>query len=170
MNQASLIPVNGTAVNWYVWLFLANTGLRRSELLNLDWSNIQDNTIHIVSTEAKRTKSGKWRPVPLSEGAQYALNRFGKHFGNKKKTGLIYTSTAPSLSRAFSRVLKRSEIQTPHGSLHSLRHSFCSHLVMSGVDLTTVQRLAGHSTSKVTEQYAHLAPDHLEQSTSRLDL
>ncbi len=63
-------------------------------------------------------------------------------------------------------------IQTPHGSLHSLRHSFCSHLVMSGVDLTTVQRLANHSTStsKVTEQYAQLAPSHLEQSTSRLDL
>jgi site-specific recombinase XerD len=58
----------------------------------------------------------------------------------------------------------------PLGSLHSLRHSFCSHLVMSGVDLTTVQRLAGHSTSKVTEQYAHLAPSHLEQSTNRLDL
>ena len=149
---------------------MANTGLRRGELLNLDWSNIHDNTIHVISTEANRTKSGHWRPIPISAGAQCALERMGKHFGKKEKTGPIYTSTPPSLSRAFSKVLKRSGITAPLGSLHSLRHSFCSHLVMSGVDLTTVQRLAGHSTSKVTEQYAHLAPDHLKESTQRLNL
>jgi integrase len=154
--------------NWHVWRFMANTGLRRGEMLNLQWDHIKDGTILVISTEQDRTKSGKWRPVPMSAGANQALERFTRD--NNKKKGKLITETPPSLSRAFSRVLNRSSIIKPHGSLHSLRHTFCSHLVMDGVDLTTVQKLAGHSTIKVTEQYSHLAPDHLKQSTQLLNL
>ncbi|NQU04676.1 MAG: tyrosine-type recombinase/integrase [Calditrichaeota bacterium] len=45
-------------------------------------------------------------------------------------------------------------------SPHLLRHTFASHLVMKGVDLTTIASFLGHSTAKVTERYAHLQPDH----------
>jgi len=56
------------------------------------------------------------------------------------------------------------------GTPHELRHTFISHLVMQGVPLRTVQVLAGHKTIAVTEQYAHLAPDHLSNTVSRLNL
>lgn len=156
--------------NWHIWRFMAASGLRRAEMLNLEWSHIKTDTIHVLSTEHNRTKSGKWRPVPMSDGAQYALDRFGRNLTKTQKKGRIITSTGPSLSRAFARVINRSGIDTPRGSLHSLRHTFCSHLVMGGVDLSTVQRLAGHSTIKVTERYAHLAPDHLRKSVEILNL
>lgn len=156
--------------NWHVWRFMANTGLRRQEMLNLQWEHIKGDTIQVISTSANRTKSGKWRPVPMADGALYALDRFARHVKKENRKGKIITSTPASLSRAFARVISRSDISTPRGSLHSLRHSFCSHLVMGGVDLTTVQRLAGHSTIKVTERYAHLAPDHLQRSAQILDL
>jgi site-specific recombinase XerD len=45
--------------------------------------------------------------------------------------------------------------------LHTLRHTFASHLVMSGVDLPTVKKLMGHSDIQTTMIYTHLAPDHL---------
>jgi site-specific recombinase XerD len=52
---------------------------------------------------------------------------------------------------------------------HTLRHTYASRLVMSGVDLYTVQRLMGHSTISMTERYSHLAPDHLEKAVSRME-
>ena len=154
--------------NWHVWQFLAHTGLRRGELLNLEWQHVKDDTILVISTEKNRTKSGKWRPVPMNGGTVRALNRFARD--NPRRNGRVIIETPSSLSRAFSRVINRSGIPAPRGSLHSLRHTFCSHLVMQGVDLTTVQKLAGHSTIRVTEKYAHLAPEHLRESVLRLDL
>ena len=52
---------------------------------------------------------------------------------------------------------------------HDLRHTFISHLVMEGVDLTTVQKLAGHRDIKTTMRYAHLAPDHLRSAVEKID-
>jgi len=52
--------------------------------------------------------------------------------------------------------------------LHSLRHTFASHLVMKGVDLPTVQKLMGHSDVNTTMIYAHLAPDHLATAVDKL--
>ena len=54
--------------------------------------------------------------------------------------------------------------------LHTLRHTYASHLVMNGVDLPTVQRLMGHSDIQTTMIYAHLAPDHLVDAVNKLEL
>ncbi|MCK5127302.1 MAG: tyrosine-type recombinase/integrase [candidate division Zixibacteria bacterium] len=52
--------------------------------------------------------------------------------------------------------------------LHTLRHTFASHLVMKGVDLPTVVKLMGHSDIQTTMIYAHLAPDHLADAVEKL--
>jgi len=72
-----------------------------------------------------------------------------------------------SLTRAFKKAVVNAGLD---GSLHCLRHTFCSHLVMQGVPLRTVQVLAGHASFKTTEGYAHLAPDHLAESVAGLEL
>jgi site-specific recombinase XerD len=51
---------------------------------------------------------------------------------------------------------------------HDLRHSFASRLVMSGVDLRTVQELMGHKTIAMTVRYSHLACTHLQEAVERL--
>ncbi|GHT93293.1 hypothetical protein FACS1894122_08290 [Alphaproteobacteria bacterium] len=52
---------------------------------------------------------------------------------------------------------------------HTLRHTYASWLVMSGVDLYTVQKLMWHSTIAMTERYSHLAPDHLKKAVSMFE-
>jgi integrase len=52
--------------------------------------------------------------------------------------------------------------------LHSLRHTFASHLVMAGENLFTVSKLLGHSELKTTEIYAHIAPDHLMAAAEKV--
>jgi len=140
----------------WVWQFLANTGLRRTEYFNLKEDDVRQDSLIIKSTEKERTKSGKWRLIPLSKGAREAM-----------KHEWIYRGRRESLSRAFARCAGKSSVR---GSLHSLRHTFCSHLVMAGVPLRTVQVLAGHSTIKTTEVYAHLSPDYLTKSVEGLEL
>jgi integrase len=52
---------------------------------------------------------------------------------------------------------------------HSLRHTYISRLVMAGVDIRTVQELAGHRTITMTMRYAHLGPEHKKRAVARLD-
>lgn len=148
------------------WRLLANTGMRRSEARQLRWSQI-DRTrgvIMVLSSELERTKSGRWREIPLSDGARKALRQLRK---SQIKLHVLPRITAPSLSRAFLKDAARLGLP---GSLHSLRHTYAAHLVMAGVPLRTVQVLMGHASFKTTERYAHLAPDHLRDQASKVSL
>ena len=138
-----------------VWKLMANTGLRRGEAQQLKWEHI-DKFITVESDEGARTKSGKCRYIPLSDAARDAL---------KSLRGGVYVLPVVepwSLSRAFKRDAKRAGIG---GTLHWLRHTYCSHMVMAGNSLEIVRVLAGHSHIITTQHYAHLSPDFLKTRT-----
>ena len=123
-------------------------------MLKRSW--IGRDAMKILSTDGDRTKSGKWREVPLTDGATIALDALPK---NK---ALVLPEMAPeSLSRACARDIRRADIE---GSLHTLRHTYISRLVMASVPLPTGQNLAGHLTIAITEKYAHLASNHLHNA------
>ena len=145
----------------WTWQLMANTGLRRTEAMQLEWRDIGQEEIRITSDADMRTKSGKWRLIPIAPNAQEALEALK---GNKK----VLPEVKPeSLSRSFIRTAARTGI---NGSVHCLRHTYCSHLVMAGIPLRTVQVLAGHASFTTTEKYAHLAPGHLRESAQALAL
>jgi integrase len=146
------------------WQFLANTGLRRREAMHLKFADMRDGQIWLVSREGARTKSAKWRQIPLSPGAITALSKLKR--GNKS-VYVLPRMAKESWSRAFAVAAGRAGIG---GNLHSLRHTFAANLVTAGVSLRVVQRLMGHATIKTTEQYAHVAPSMLEQAVKHLDL
>jgi len=153
--------------NWHLWKFMTNTGIRRKEAIKAKWSDIRNGYLFIESTEKARTKSGKWRKIPLNKEAKLALKRFKK---DKKDVYIFPRMNENSLSRAFQRVVNRSGIDKPVGSLHSLRHTFITQLIIKGVHLRVVQRLAGHASIATTENYAHVVDELLDSATLDLDL
>lgn len=146
------------------WRLYANTGLRRNEGLYLKLADIKADVIQIESRAASPTKSRKWREVPLNDAALAAIEALK---ATAPKPYLLGRITPPSLTRAFESCAARVALP---GSLHWLRHTFVSHLVMAGVDLPTVQKLAGHASIATTMRYAHLAPGHKQLAVQKLAL
>ena len=72
-----------------------------------------------------------------------------------------------TVSQRFKRYVRRAGLNDKL-HFHSLRHSFASGLVMSGVSLYQVQKLLGHSTSRTTEIYSHLLPQQLHKEVNGL--
>ena len=157
-------PINSGVSDYApVWRLMANFGLRRAEALGLKWADVSADSIRILSTSSSRTKSGKWRQVPKSPGGIEALKMLWPVTG--RGVYVLPRMHPNSLYRAFKRSAARAGLD---GTEHCLRHTFCSHLVMAGIPLRTVQILAGHASIKTTEKYAHLGPDYLRDSVAGL--
>lgn len=130
-----------------LWQFLANTGMRRGEIAKARRSDVRDGMIYVQSEPGGRTKNLRWRAIPLNAAAEQALAGLGDD-----RLVAVHADTISDWFTADARALGLP------GSLHWLRHTFCTALVQSGVSLHEVKRLAGHSSITVTEQYAHHAP------------
>lgn len=135
-----------------LWLLLAHTGMRRGEVAGLGKDAVRAGRLRVESepdeTGTGRTKSGRWREIPLNRYARWAL----RHLPDP-----IVTVHPDTLTDWFAKDAAAAGIG---GSLHRLRHTFCAHLVMAGVPLRRVQLLAGHADYATTEKYyAHLTPE-----------
>jgi site-specific recombinase XerD len=73
---------------------------------------------------------------------------------------------ASTIRKPFEQALKRAGIKG--ASFHTLRHTFASYLVMSGVDIRTVQELLGHKSLEMTMKYAHLSGSHKRAAVEQL--
>ena len=72
-----------------------------------------------------------------------------------------------SVKKSFSTALRKAGIHDFR--FHDLRHTFASHLVMAGVDLTSAKKLLGHKSLAMTTRYAHLSPSHKRKAVNTLD-
>ena len=139
-----------------------NTGMRRGELLDLQWEQVdlQSRTITI-----KHSKSGRVRHIPINKTAQEALGGLpGPRAGHVFR---YRGSPIKDTKTAFKGAVKRAKI--PHCRFHDLRHTFATRLVLAGVDLATVKELMGHASISTTMRYAHPTPPHKRDAVARLD-
>ncbi len=141
-----------------------HTGMRKSEILNLKWEQID--LVHgfiLLDT----SKNGERREIPIDNTLDEMFNQIPHSIES------IYVFTDrdgnpyKSVKKSFSTALKKARIRDFR--LHDLRHCFGSHLVMNGVDLTTVKDLLGHKSLTMTLRYAHLAPEHKRKAVNILD-
>lgn len=134
-----------------------HTGMRKGEILNLKWSNID---LHNRMIVLEKTKNNRRRMIPL-HGRLYSvlkeLPRKGDYvFCSNKGEKFV------DIKNGFKGACRRAGIKDFR--FHDLRHTFASHLVMSGCNIRTVQQLLGHTTIKTTMKYSHLSKEHLEEA------
>ena len=138
------------------------SGARKREVLDAKW---EDFDLINRRWRIPTTKAGKPRYVPIGEGLSQVLANLPRVDGcpyafANPKTGLPFVSIYYSWDTA------RKQAGLGDVRMHDLRHSFASFLVNNGRSLYEVQRLLGHTTSKVTQRYAHLAEDTLRDAAN----
>lgn len=141
----------------HLWAFMVNTGLRMGELAKAKRSDVREGKLYVESEAGGRTKNARWRVVPLTPEAVTALRKMGKDS--------LVECHRDTLGDWFRQDAKALGLP---GSLHWLRHTFCTGLAQSGVSLHEIKQLAGHSSITVTEQYAHHSPDFGREALSKL--
>ncbi len=155
-----------------VMLMLAySAGLRVSEVVALKTYNIDSSRMTILIKEAKGKKD---RVVSLSPVLLVMLREYATAYRPDKKGYLFEGSTkgAAYSTRSLQEVLqaakKKAGVLKP-GSIHSLRHSFATHLIDKGTDVTMIQKLLGHNDIKTTLRYLHTSNKDLLKIISPLD-
>lgn len=143
-------------------------GLRRSEVLNLKISDIDSERHCIIIRDAKGNKD---RVTLLSQKLLVLLREYYRKYKPKEylfegADGGKYSIT--SIRKIFHRALAASGIRK-EAHLHTLRHSFATHLLERGVDLRYIQSLLGHSSTKTTEIYTHITTKGFDNINSPLD-
>lgn len=142
--------------------FAVDTGGRLSELLGLDWRDVE--VIH-GRIRFRDTKNGENRTVRLCNRAQKTLIALGI-----KKSGPVFTFRGKSMKTVQTSFnTARATAGLEDVRFHDLRHTFASRLVQGGVPLYDVMHLLGHKSLKMVQRYAHLAPDYQDKAIQALN-
>ena len=143
------------------------TGCRKREILDARWEHVDlERGVLLVPI----SKSGKPRQVILSEPVKQIFLQakaiLVAHKGQEASDRYPWVFPNPDTGKPFSGVYKswhaaRCAVGLQDLRMHDLRHSFASALVNKGNSLYDVQKLLGHSSSRMTERYAHLSSERL---------
>lgn len=172
----------------HVIIFCIHTGARRNEVLTLKWRQIKNGHVYF-----EKTKTDNPRQVPIDDDLQ---ELFDQLTDESKRTNVIdlkgervETGKKPSeyvflykgapfntwqVRILFENACKRAGIpyglKTPDGvTIHTLRHTFGSHLAIRGVPIRTIQELMGHKSISMTMRYAHLAENVKQEAIKFLN-
>jgi integrase len=123
------------------------TGLRKQNLFNLEWGQIDLQNLHIKVI----VKGNKEIYIPIVEELRDALVK--------------YRSSRLLISKE---VFPKKALKIRGVSFHPLRHTFGSWLAMGGVDIKTIAELMGHESIETTQRYIHIASEHKKAAVETL--
>ncbi len=157
----SLISVVSNSKHKAILHLIYSSGLRLNELINLKIADIDSDRmlVHI-----KDGKGGKDRTTILGNACLKNLREYYKIY--KPQTWLFESTekgkkySAKSVQNILKTNLKKAGIKKYY-TVHTLRHSFATHLLEQGTDLRYIQELLGHKSSKTTEIYTHVSTKNL---------
>lgn len=142
------------------------TGMRREEILELTWTNVDfERTRALIY----KTKNDKPRAVPLAPPVMDALKECQRT--RRSDTDLIFPSPeipdqGIEIGKTFPKAVARAGITDCH--FHDLRHTAASYLAMSGASLQEIAEILGHKTLSMVKRYAHLTEQHTAGVVARM--
>jgi len=150
-------------------IFAVNTGLRRNEILNLEWEQINlEEKFLILNNHTHTTKSKRVRTIPLNQNAFEIIEKRA----NTNQELVFICNNVPVAPDYTTKKFKKYVIKAglnPKLKFHSLRHTFASWLVQKGISIYQVSKLLGHSDLKTTEIYSHLSPENFRTAVDMLN-
>lgn len=151
-----------------ILMLIYSAGLRLGELIALERTDIIPERKQVL---IRGGKGGKDRVSLLSERLLKLLDEYlvaytPRHFLFEGPNGARYSDT--SVQQIFKHAKQKAGITAP-ATVHTLRHSFATHLLENGTDLRYIQTLLGHSSSKTTEIYTHVSTKAIGKIRSPLD-
>ncbi|WP_211462887.1 tyrosine-type recombinase/integrase [Collimonas silvisoli] len=161
--------------NYDLVVFLLDTGCRYSEVANIPWSaiNLEEGTLALY-----RNKVSNEDVLHMTARLQQVMQR---RFADRRPEGRYVFENKAGQERGYStqaikKAMDRAGLNAPDVvkekggkvTMHTLRHSYASKLVKAGISLFEVSVLLGHSDPKMTQRYAHLAPN--DASRKAVDL
>lgn len=144
--------------------FAINTGMRKGEIFNLKWHDIDWNNGLIYLLQ---TKNHEKREIPFNESVRNILIRVRKNPESPYVFNSVNGKPFVDIKKSYYTALSKAGIKNLR--FHDLRHTFASQLVMAGVDLVTVKELLGHKRIEMTLRYSHLSCDHKKRAVKVLE-
>lgn len=163
-----IIKVTKNLKHKCILMLIYSAGLRRSELINL---RINDLDIERSMIRIEHGKGNKSRYTLLSKKVYDMLLKYIHRYQPREylfegQYGSRYS--AGSIQKIFHRALNNAGIER-YLTVHSLRHSFATHLLEMGVDLRYIQALLGHKSSKTTEIYTYVSTNVMSKISSPIE-
>lgn len=153
----------------YICVILAiSTGMRQSELMTLEWNDLNLKDGFLILHE---TKNGERRRVTLRG---HALDLLKQHYKLRvTDSALLFPSpTIPNkpieLRKAFANAMKKADIE--NFKWHDLRHCTASYLAMNGASLAEIAEVLGHKTLSMVKRYAHLSESHVSNVVTSMNM
>jgi len=149
-------------------LFL-QTGLRLSEVATLTLSDLKlppQGTAGAIGAVTVNGKGRKRRTVSLNWKACQAVSAYLAHRQSTRESAVFLSRAGKSLTpRAIQRIVKRymERAGISRASVHTLRHTFATHMVRKGTNLRVIQEALGHTSLQTTSLYVSLARDLMDQ-------
>jgi len=151
---------------------LYSTGIRVTELINLQYANI-DFDLCIIRVMGKGRKE---RIIPFGDYVIDALNIYLKNYRpliNKNNNNYIFINKSGNkISRQFIfNMIKKECLKKgikKNVSPHTLRHTFATHLLKNGADLRIIQELLGHENLSTTQIYTHISKEKLQSEYNNI--
>lgn len=167
-----LEAIKGKRLQWLM-LFYMLTGVRRTEALTLEWSDIDEDE-RLILIRGTKTE-GSYRSIPLTDDLKYVLSeqrkqneadklRKGRGKFHEARENMVFPFSAEYVSRTFKELC-------PAHHLHDLRHTYITLCAESGVNVRVCQQLVGHSTAALTlNVYTHVIDDYKRKEAAKFTL
>jgi len=153
-----------------IFTMFVYTGLRRTELINLNWNDINLGNKTLI---VRKSKNKNQRIIPLHNRVMKLLDEYLAERLPLKNNALFIGRTGQrihhnSLKNLFDRYIKIAGLSGNGYTIHTLRHTFATRLLSRNVSLVNIKNLMGHRSLESTQIYLHVTGKELEKSISML--